>query len=100
MFLKPFKIEDEAVFSENLKHKTIIEDGDRKIILFALSCGQKIPAHYSPVDAMVYVIKGKISLYVDDKKITLKKEDALLIQNNKEHSVVAQKKSIFLVIRI
>lgn len=100
MFLKSINLKEEIISGNKNEPQVIIEDGDRKIIFFDLDKEKEISEHFSPVDAAVYVIKGCISIFIEEKEYVIKKNEMFLIPNNKKHSVTAIDKSRFLVIRV
>ena len=88
MYLNSFNLEEKISYNENVEPKTLIEDGDRRIILFALDKEQEILPHFSPVHIAIYVLKGKISVTVENNVYKIREGEMFMIPEKKEHSVI------------
>ena len=101
MYLEVFKPEDLINYNPtSFERKVLWEEDDSKILLIALEKNQEMPEHFSPIDAMIYILKGKVVFYVEQEEYTLREKEMLLIPAKTPHRVVAQEKSKFIVCRL
>lgn len=100
MYLKIFNFEDFSYEKDALNSKVILENGDSKIILFALKKNQILEKHKSPVDAAVFVLKGEIEFHDEQKSLNIKGGEMIIEHADSEHYVKAIKDSKFIVVRI
>lgn len=101
MYLKVRKLDEEVKFNEEKLQAKILRDlGEQKVLVFAIKKNQELPTHISPVDAMIFVIDGKIEFTADGKNYKLEKNNIFEFQKNLEHKVLGLEDSHFLVIRM
>lgn len=85
---------------EKFARKVLMEKDDSNLSIIAIKKGEIIDTHTSICDAAVYVLDGEIELHFDAEKFNLDKGDILMFKRDKEHKVLAQKDSKFLLIKI
>lgn len=85
---------------EKFARKVLMEKDDSNLSIIAIKKGEIIDTHTSICDAAVYVLDGDIELHFDAEKFNLDKGDILMFKRDKEHKVLAQKDSKFLLIKI
>lgn len=101
MYLEVFKPESLINYNPtSFERKVLWEEDESKILLIALEKNQELPEHFSPIDAMIYVLKGKVVFHVEKEEYTLKEEEMFLIPAKTPHKVVAKEKSKFIVCRL
>lgn len=88
-------------YDENNLNKTILaENGEDMVILFALKQNQLLKTHTSPVDAFILVLEGEILFNIRNINHTISAEETLFFKKDEKHTVLAQKDSKFLVVRM
>ncbi len=95
-FIKQLKQED-AWGKEGHNTITIYKSDSSTIVLRGMRKNSTRKSGKVSSDATVQVLRGKIEIYVDDKTITLKKDQILGITSDIEHSVKAVRNSFYLL---
>ncbi len=85
---------------ESINTEILLNNNDSKAILFAIEKEQLISKHTTPVDALLYVIEGKVQFQTPNNTYDIEKGELFKIKANIEHSVLGLKDSKILVIRI
>lgn len=97
----PFNLKEEIHFHDKDFNSTILlEDGERKLILFALDKEQIIPEHTTPVKAAIYVLEGHVKFFIENKMHVLKEGDMFFIPQDVVHHLKADSKTKFIVMKI
>ena len=68
-------------------------------ILICLEKGHQFPKHTSPKDAFLLVLQGQIIFHIDNKTITLGKQQLYSFPKYTEHYVTAVENAKFLIVR-
>ena len=101
---EPKNLKDLVKFkNENFDKNILLKNDDKMLLLFALKEKQFIETHSSTTDAIIYILEGevKFDFYDENKKDRiLKTGEGLKFEKNQRHSVIANKDSKFIVIRI
>lgn len=84
----------------DLNKKILAKNADDMAILFALKKNQLLPTHISPVEAFIFVLEGEVLFNIDNINHTITAGESLFFQKNEKHTVLAQKDSKFLVVRL
>ena len=101
MYLETFKPENLIDYNSScFERKVLWEEDENKIMLVALEKNQKMPEHFSPIDAIIFVLKGKIEFLIEDKEYTVKESEMFIIPAKTPHKVMGKEKSKFLVCRV
>ena len=101
MFYNVLKIKDMVNLNESkFQRETLMENASNSLTIISLKKGEIIETHTSVEDAAVFVIEGEIEIHFPAEQFTLKKEELIMFQKNKEHKVLANKDSKFFVIKI
>jgi quercetin dioxygenase-like cupin family protein len=101
MYLEVFKPEKLINFnSANYEKKILWEEDESKIIIVALEKEQEIPEHFSPIDAVAFVLKGKIDFIIENENYTVKDGEMIIIPAKTSHKVVGKDKSKFIICRL
>lgn len=80
-------------YQENsIVSKTITNNTDSSLTLFAFDKGQSIASHSAPVDAVVQVVEGEVEITISDEKFNLKEGDIILMPKGEPHGLEAKTK--------
>lgn len=79
--------QDHAIVS-----KTITDNTNSSLTVFAFDAGQSIAGHTVLVDAVVLNIEGEIEITISEQKYTLQKGDMILMPKGEPHAVRAPTK--------
>lgn len=69
--------------------KTITDNSDSSLTVFAFDEGESIATHSAPVDAVVQVIDGEVEITISGEKFNLKENDIILMPKGEPHGLVA-----------
>ena len=69
--------------------KKLLSGEGGNITLFAFDKGQSLDNHSTPRKAMILLLEGEMDFYLGTKKMLLKKDDYILMNENEEHSLLA-----------
>lgn len=86
---------DEAIVS-----KTLIKRESGTVTLFAFDKGQGLSEHTAPFNAMVQVVDGKASVFIDKKEHTVTAGEFIIMPANIPHSLEATEPFKMLLIMI
>lgn len=101
MYLQSFNLENSIEFnSQSFQKHVILENEEQKLLLISLEKEQVMPEHFSPVNAVIYVLKGEIIFIIDNKEYKVKKGEAFIIPAKTPHKVIGKHNSKFTVTRI
>ncbi|MFV0516213.1 MAG: cupin domain-containing protein [Aminipila sp.] len=88
---KVLSLKDEVTVQEGqIVSKTLAQNPNVSITLFAFSKGEEISSHDSSGDAMVSVLEGTGQFTVDGSEYTLSAGETLIMPAKKPHSVFAK----------
>ncbi len=101
MYLEVFKPKNLINYNPTcFERKIIWEEDDSKIMLVALEKNQEMPEYFSPIDTIIYVLKGKVIFFAENTEFTVREEEMLIIPAKTPHKVLAKDKSMFMVYRM
>ncbi len=101
MFYKVLKAKDLIEFeTKEFDKKILLQDGDSKLAIIALKKDEIINTHVSVKDAAVLVLEGEIEIHFNAEKFKVDKNEIIMFEKEKEHSVMALKDSKFLLLNI
>lgn len=80
--------------------KEIIKKEKWTVTLFAFDRGQGLSEHTAPFDALVYIIDGKAEITIAGKIHPLKACEAIIMPQNKPHSLKALERFKMLLVMI
>ncbi len=101
MFYNVLKAKDLIEFeTKDFDKKVLLQDGDNKLTIIALKKDEIINTHVSVKDAAVLVLDGEIEIHFNAEKFNLDKNEIIMFEKEKEHSVRALKDSKFLLVNI
>jgi len=78
---------DEAIVS-----KTLIKRESGTVTLFAFDKGQGLSEHTAPFNAMVQVVDGKASVYIDKKEHLVSSGEFIIMPANITHALDAKER--------
>lgn len=102
MFYNVMKAKDliELEGDKKFERKPLLQDGDSSINIVAIKKDEIIDTHTSVKDAAVYVLDGEIEIHFSAEKFKMNKGEILMFEKEKEHKVLANKDSKFLLVKI
>jgi quercetin dioxygenase-like cupin family protein len=80
--------------------KTIIKKSTGNITLFAFDKGQELSEHTAPFDAMVYVMDGKVEIFIDKELFTLTEGETIIMPADIPHALKAVEKFKMMLVMI
>ena len=86
--------------SQKVNFETVFETSKGGISLVAMKAGQKLDTHTAPFEVMVTVCEGEIEFTMLDQSKRLLAGDFLLMGANVAHSVVANRDSKLMLVKI
>lgn len=72
--------------------RTIVQNKNHNITLFAFDKGEEISSHSSSGDAIITVLDGKALVTIGDNKYSVSKNQTIVMPNNVPHAVEAEEK--------
>lgn len=87
--------QDNAIVS-----KTITNNTDSSLTVFAFDAGQSIAGHSAPVDAVVQNIDGEVEITISGEKFTLQKGDMILMPKGEPHALEAKTKFKMILFKV
>lgn len=78
-----------TVQKDSIVSKTITENKDSSLTLFAFDKGQSIAAHTAPVDAVVQAVEGEVRIVISGEEFLLKEGDIILMPKGEPHELLA-----------
>lgn len=79
--------QDNAIVS-----KTITNNTNSSLTLFAFDKGQSIASHSAPVDAVVQSVEGEVEITISGEVFNLKEGDIILMPKGEPHGLEAKSK--------
>ncbi|MFW5913417.1 MAG: cupin domain-containing protein [Candidatus Hadarchaeota archaeon] len=76
--------QDNAVVS-----KTLIDKEAGTITIFAFDKEQSLSEHTAPFEALAQILDGKCKIKIEDEEIEISEGEALIIPEDRPHSVIA-----------
>ena len=86
--------------SEKVAFTPVFETSKGGVSLVALKAGQKLDTHTAPFEVMVTVCEGEIEFTMLEQSKRIKAGEFLLMGANVAHSVVANKDSKLMLVKI
>lgn len=86
--------------SEKVEFKTIFETTKGGVALIALKAGQKLDTHQTPFEVMVALCEGEVEFTMLEQSHRLSTGEYFLMGANVPHSVVANRDSKILLVKI
>ena len=103
-FIKNFKQSEVLEFKEQVIYqegqvvsKTLAQNSNVSITLFAFDKDEEISTHTSKGDALIYVIEGKVQVIIGDNKYELLEGQSILMPATIPHSVYSLEKMKFML---
>ena len=94
----PFKGQTEYMTGQVVS-KTLAQNENVSVTLFAFDKGEEIGTHSSEGDALVVALDGEGEITIDEKKYLLKEGDSILMPSGRPHSVYATERfKMFLLV--
>lgn len=90
---KILNLKEAIDYQENsIVSKTITNNTNSSLTLFAFDAGQSIASHSAPVDAVVQNIEGEVEITISGEKFDLKEGDIILMPKGEPHGLEARTK--------
>ncbi len=80
--------------------KEVIRKEKGTVTLFAFDKGQGLSEHTAPFDALVYVLDGKVEIYIAGKAHLLGAGEVIVMPANKPHALKAVERFKMLLVMI
>lgn len=80
--------------------KEIIKKEKGTVTLFAFDKGQGLSEHTAPFDALVYILDGRVEIYIAGKAHLLKTGQTIIMPANKPHALKAIERFKMLLVMI
>ncbi len=77
--------------------KTLVKDGDVRIMLIALKAGARLPEHHLPARIAIQTLAGQLHVVMSDQTTTLKAGSLVTLEGGLVHAVEAIEESAFLL---
>ena len=88
---KPFSFSKLITYQENsIVSKTIMDQAEGTITLFAFDKGQQLSEHTAPFHALVQIIEGQAKIKIAENFFDLKAGQSIIMPANIPHAVSAQ----------
>ena len=78
--------------SGSVVSRTVNEQPNGSVTLFAFDEGQGLSEHISPFDAMVYILNGEAEVTISGNSMNLLEGQMVVMPTNKPHSIKANKR--------
>ncbi|MBF0384231.1 MAG: cupin domain-containing protein [Candidatus Omnitrophica bacterium] len=78
----------------------VIKKDSGTVSVFAFDKGEGLSEHTAPFDALVYILDGQATVFIDKKPHSLKKNEFIIMPAGIPHSLKAVKKFKMLLILI
>ncbi|MCI1273297.1 MAG: cupin domain-containing protein [Clostridiaceae bacterium] len=90
---KVLNLKNSIDYQENsIVSKTITDNTDSSLTLFAFDKGQSIAPHSAPVDAVVQAVEGEVEVMISGENYTLKEGEIILMPKGEPHGLTAKSK--------
>ncbi len=90
---KVLNLKEAIEYQENsIVSKTITNNTNSSLTLFAFDKGQSIASHSAPVDAVVQAGEGEGEIIISGEKFNLKEVDIILMPKGEPHGLEAKTK--------
>ena len=77
--------------------RTMYNDDDVRVVLFAFAEGQELSAHTAPMSALIQIIQGEAQLTLDDESVEARAGALVRMPPNLRHAITARKPLIMLL---
>lgn len=84
----------------DVAHKVIAKDNSGIVILMAFDTNAEIGTHSAPAVALVQILEGTCNFTLEDKQLTLKEGDYLVMQPGTLHSLRAPERFKMLLTKL
>ena len=78
--------------SGSVVSRTVIEQPNGSVTLFAFDEGQGLSEHIAPFNAMVYILNGEAEVTISGNSMNLLEGQMVIMPANKSHSIKANKR--------
>lgn len=100
-FAKPLILAELVDYEEGrVVSRTLAQQQNASITLFAFEAGEGLSAHSAPGDAMVTILDGEALITIDGNPNIVKAGEVIIMPSNITHALDAQKKFKMLLIII
>ena len=104
--MKNFPVSTVLAFADQVSYqegqvvsKTLAQDKNHSLTIFAFDKGEEIRAHASDGDALVLALDGIGEVTIEDQKYVLKSGESILMPAHRPHAVFAPERfKMFLVV--
>lgn len=98
---EPLEIAQEVGYQPGqIVSKTLAQNSEHSLTLFAFDKGEEISSHSSDGDAMVVALDGKGKITIDGTEHILNAGETIIMPSNKPHAVFAEEQFKMLLIVI
>lgn len=98
---KVLNLKSSIDYQENsIVSKTITDNTDSSLTIFAFDKGQSIAPHTAPVDAVVQVIEGEVDVMISGENYILKEGEIILMPKGEPHGLNAKTKFKMVLFKI
>ena len=80
--------------------RTIMDQKNGTVTLFAFDAGQELSEHTAPFNAMVYVLDGRVRVSINGEPHDLKEGEAIIMPANQPHALQALSRFKMMLIMI
>ncbi len=80
----------ETIPTDSIVSRTVLRDGQLKVIVFAFAPGQELSQHTASVPAMIHILEGECDLTVGDNSYSGKPGGWVYMDANTPHSLLAR----------
>lgn len=92
---------DLATYQDNsIISRTLLLKESGNVTLFAFDKGQELSEHTAPFAAMVYILDGRSTIFIDGKKHELAEGETIIMPAEIPHALKAEEKFKMLLIMI
>ncbi len=80
----------EIIPTDSIVSRTILKEGQLKVIVFAFAAGQELSQHTASVPAMIHILEGECDLTVGDASYVGHAGTWVYMDANTPHSLLAR----------
>ena len=89
--VQPVRLVDLIEYQDgSVVSRTIINENNGTVTLFAFAEGQGLSEHTAPFDALVYVLDGEAEVTISGETFRLKKGEMVIMPTNEPHALKAK----------
>ncbi|MBD5268429.1 MAG: cupin domain-containing protein [Bacteroides sp.] len=86
--------------ADRVHFKNIFNNANGGVALVAFKAGQELERHFAPAEVMVNVIEGEIEFTYNDRPLTLRQGQFLLMGAEVGHSVLAKTDAKVMLVKV